>query len=138
MSSNTAGRGDERREPPERGRPMRNAELVDALCDASVVLREARRVHLEAYGCLIPHVFMADVLKRIGQCLGSGALHARETHGEEVRGILAAIERGMAEGERETRNVIAISFARDSEVELFFDELMPLLGARTRAQLQRR
>jgi hypothetical protein len=41
----------------------------------------------------------------------------------------------MTEGDRETRNVIAISFARDSEVELFFDELVPLLGPRTRAQL---
>ena len=38
--------------------------------------------------------------------------------------------------ERETRNVIAISFTRDSEVELFFDELLHLLGPLTRAQLK--
>ena len=101
-------------------------------------LRGARRLHLQAYDCLIPHVFMADVLKRIGECLGYGAAHAREAHGPEIEGILAALERGMTEGDRETRNVIAISFTRDSEVELFFHELLPLLGPHTRAQLQGR
>jgi hypothetical protein len=98
-------------------------------------LREARRVHLETYGILIPHVFMADVLHRIGQCLGLGRFHGAEAHAAELKGVLATLERGMAEGERETRNVIAISFTRDSELELFFDELRPLLGPRTRAQL---
>ena len=114
---------------------MTNAELVEALCAASMPLREARRIHLQSYGILIPHVFMADVLKRIGYCLGAGRLHAETAHGPEVQGILAAIERGMVDGGRETRNVIAISFTRDSEVEMFFDELRPLLGPRTRAQL---
>lgn len=121
-----------------RARPMNNAELVEALCAVSVPLREARRLHLQAYDTLIPHVFMAEVLQRIGQCLGAGAVHAREAHGAEMDGILASLERGMTEGDRETRNVIAISFTRDSEVELFFDELRPLLGPRTRAQLQGR
>jgi len=114
---------------------MSNAELVDALCNASVPLREALRMHLATYEILIPHVFMEEVLRRIGFCLGAGRMHAVEAHGEEVRGILAALERGMVEGERETRNVIAISFTRDSEVEVFFDDLRPLLGPRTRAQL---
>ena len=114
---------------------MSNAELVEALCKASVPLREARRLHFETYGILIPHVFMEDVLRRIGFCLGAGRMHAAATHGEEVQAILEALERGMVEGERETRNVIAISFTRDSEVEMFFDELRPLLGPRTRAQL---
>lgn len=117
------------------GRPMTNAELVEGLCAASTPLREARRVHLETYGTLIPHVFMSDVLKRIGDCLLGGAAHTLVDHGAEVRSILDVLERGMADGDRETRNVIAISFMRDSEVELFFDELFPLLGPRTRAQL---
>lgn len=119
-----------------RSRPMTNRELVDCLCDASVPLREAQRMHLESYGVLIPHVFMSDVLKRIGDCLAVGARHGLAAHGDEIRGIVDALERGMTEGDRETRNVIAISFTRDSEVELFFHELLPLLGPRTRAQLQ--
>lgn len=114
---------------------MTNMELVECLCEASVPLREARRLHLESYGVLIPHVFMSDVLKRIGDCLVAGTGHALDTHGSEIRGIVDALERGMTEGDRETRNVIAISFTRDSEVELFFDELEPLLGPHTRAQL---
>lgn len=117
---------------------MTNTELVEALCNVSLPLREARRVHLLSYGILIPHVFMAEVLKRIGQCLGAGRMHAAATHEQEMQGILATLERGMAEGERETRNVIAISFTRDSELEMFFDELRPLMGPRTRAQLQGR
>lgn len=115
---------------------MTNAELVETLCAASVPLREMRRIHLLKYGALIPHVFMSDVLRRIGMCLGSGSTQSREMHTAEMAAILAALERGMAEGDQETRNVIAVSFAGDSELELFFDELRPLMGPRTRAQLQ--
>ena len=119
----------------QNSRPMTNAQLVETLCSVSMPLREARRTHLATYGILIPHVFMADVLRRIGVCLGMArADHA--THTPEVQGILAALERGMAEGERETRNVIAISFTRDSELEMFAEELRSLMGPRTRAQLQ--
>ena len=121
-----------------RARPLDNIELVEGLCEASVPLRDARRLHLDAYGTLIPHVFMAEVLRRIGQCLSSGAKHALAAHGPEMEGILRMLELGMTEGDRETRNVIAISFSRDSEMELFFDELVPLLGPRTRAQLSGR
>ena len=117
---------------------MDNIELVEGLCEVSVPLREARREHLHAYGTLIPHVFMEEVLRRIGRCLGSGVAEGLMTHGPEVVAILGVLERGMAEGDRETRNVIAISFTRDSEMELFFDELLPLLGPKTRAQLNGR
>jgi len=115
---------------------MTNAELVEMLCMASTPLREARRLHFAAYGILIPHIFMSDVLHRIGQCLGLGRFHGAEAHESEAKDILAALERGMAEGERETRNVIAISFTRDSELELFSGELQALMGPRTRAQLK--
>jgi len=120
------------------GNGMDNTELVEGLCKASVPLREARRVHLRYYGVLIPHVFMAEVLKRVGHCLSSGVSHGFEAHGPELGGILEMLERAMAEGDRETRNVVALSFARDSETELFFDELLPLLGPKTRAQLSGR
>ena len=115
---------------------MTNVELVDNLCAASPELREARRVHLEAFGTLIPHVFMAAVLARVGRCLVLGSMHAREAHRDEIEAILAALERGMHEGGRETRNVIALSFVRDSEVELFFDDLKQWLGPKARGQLR--
>ena len=120
------------REPIGRSRPSRpisNRELVESLCEVSVPLREAMRIHMLAYGTLVPHIFMSDVLKRIGACL------FQTTQATEIRGIVDVLERGMVEGDRETRNVIAISFTRDSEVELFFHKLEPLLGPRTRAQL---
>lgn len=115
---------------------MSNVELVDHLCAGSPQLREARRVHVESFGTLIPHVFMAAVLARVGRCLALGAMHAREAHRGEIEAILAALERGMHEGDRETRNVIALSFVRDSEVELFFDDLKQWLGPEARAQLR--
>jgi hypothetical protein len=127
-----------RSERPTRGKPLSCAELVESLCEASVPLRELRRVHLESYGTLIPHVFMAAVLARVGDCLIVGAAHAMATNGPEVKGILQALEDGMADGDREARNVIAISFVRDAEVELFFDDLKPLLGPATRAQMRGR
>ena len=121
-----------------RARPMDNAELVEGLCAVSVPLRESRRLHLESYGTLIPHVFMEEVLRRMGQCLSCGIAVALKDHGPEMTGILEKLEEGMADGDRETRNVIAISFSRDSEIEVFFDELQPLLGPKTRAQLNGR
>src|SRR5512138_1992646 len=93
-----------------RGKPLNCAELVDTLCEASVPLREARRAHLDAYGTLIPHVFMGAVLARVGQCFVVGARHAMAANGEEMAGIFRALESGMEEGDREVRNVVAISF----------------------------
>jgi hypothetical protein len=119
----------------QNARPITNAQLADALCEASVPLREARRVHVEAYGNLVPHVFMADVLARVGECLAAARADGSSTHAAEVECIMAALERGLAEGERETRNVIALSFARDSELEMFFEQLRLLMGPRTLAQL---
>ena len=123
------------RRPMQNARPMTNAQLADALCEVSVPLREARRVHLATYGILIPHVFMADVLARVGECLAVARMDGSAAHAAEVESIMGALEHGLAEGERETRNVIALSFARDSELEIFFRELRLLMGPRTRAQL---
>ena len=113
---------------------MTNRDLVEDLCEVSVPLREMRRVHLHAYGTLIPHVFMADVLKHIGQCLAGAGLASRVLP-PETQDVIDVLESGMTYGDRETKNVIAISFTRDSELELFFQQLLPMLGPRTRAQL---
>jgi hypothetical protein len=119
-------------------RPVSNAQLAQALCEVSVPLREALRLHVASYGILIPHVFMADVLRRVGECLAARRLQGSAVHDEEVECILQALERGLAEGERETRNVIALSFARDGELEIFFHDLRPLMGPHTLAQLRGR
>ena len=119
-------------------RPVTNVDLAESLCDVSAQLFEARRVHLRAYGCLLPHVFMGDVLRRIGECLGMPAVRGRAAAKTELRDILDTLERGMVDGDRETRNVIALSFSRDSEMEAFFEKLRPLMGPSTRAQLQGR
>ncbi len=117
---------------------MNNLELVERLCAASSTLREARRVHVQHFGTLIPHVYMATVLARVGQCLLMGSEHARAHHRDEMEGIVSALELGMKSGDRETRNVIAISFVRDGEVELFFDELRKWLGPKTLNQVRGR
>ncbi len=83
----------------DNSRPITNVELAESLCSVSTPLYEARRVHLTSYGCLVPHVFMGDVLKRIGECLAVRTVHAKTINRPEVHGILAALERGMLDGE---------------------------------------
>ena len=123
---------------PRPGKPMTNADLVENLCNASPVLFEARRRHLESLGVLIPHVFMSDVLARVGICLALQRAEGQGAHRAEAAAILSELEIGLSEGGRETRNVIAVSFVNDSELELFFEELRPLLGPKMGAQLQGR
>jgi hypothetical protein len=130
----TPGRAASWRAPT--GKPINNLELVESLCEVSPTLREARRVHVKAFGTLIPHVFMAAVLARVGQCLLMGSAHAMEHHQSELQGIVGVLERGMKGGDRETRNVIALSFVHDGEVELFFDDLKTWLGPNTLGQIR--
>lgn len=115
---------------------MSNWDLVEQLCAGSAALREARRRHLHSFGTLIPHVFMTDVLARVGLCLSSDVGEERQAYQREAAAILEALELGFAEGERETRNVISVSFVNDAELELFFEDLRPLLGPSLRGQLQ--
>jgi hypothetical protein len=105
---------------------MTNADLVGLLCSTSAALRDARRVHERNFGALIPHVFMSDVLARVGRCLAPG--ERQRARLEEVQGILEILERGLAEGERATHDVIALSFVNDAELTAFYSKLQPLLG----------
>jgi hypothetical protein len=118
-----------------RGKPMNNLQLVESLCAVSIVLNEARRTHVKSFGTLVPHVFMSNVLARVGCCLAAGTRKAIVDHRPEVIGILESLEQGMVAGDRETRNVISISFVSDGELEPFFGELKLLLGPRLRALL---
>ena len=102
----------------------------------SVALRDELHTHLRSFGTLIPHIFMTDVLARVGYCLSLDRGEAPGAHRVEAASILEALERGLAGGERETRNVIAVSFVNDAELELFFEDIRPLLGPRLRSQLQ--
>ena len=119
------------------GRPMRNTDLVEEMCEVSPSVRELRRLHTGTYGTLVPHVFMSDVLKHIGQCL-AGDQRATWLAPPEAQHLLDVLETGMTYGDRETKNVITISVTRDSELEMFFQQLLPMLGPRTRAQLSGR
>jgi len=124
---------------PDRDRkPITNSDLVASLCAASATLREASRVHLDQYGTLIPHVFMTDVLAHVGWCVSPDRGDASQQLRSEAASILGVLERGLAEGERETRNVIAVSFVNDAELEKFFAVLRPLLGPRLLGQMQGR
>lgn len=113
---------------------LNNLQLANDLCAVSTTLRELRRIHVKAYGALIPHVFMASVLAHVGRCLFEGIGGDPERECSEIASILQALEAAMADGDRETRNVVAISFVRDAELEPFFTQLRPLLGPKMRLQ----
>ena len=104
------------------------------MCAGSPSVRELRRQHVESYGTLIPHVFMEDVLACVGRFVGSGTKDASA----ELRAVLEALENGIAHGDRETRSVIAISFASDARLETFYTHLQPYLGPRMRNALTQR
>ncbi|HXS53879.1 MAG TPA: hypothetical protein VN782_15195 [Usitatibacter sp.] len=114
---------------------MNTRELADRLCAISGFLRDVRSVHLRSFGTLVPRIFMSEVLARVGACLGARGANPAEADRVEIAGILESLEDGMLRGDRETRNVIAISFAGDAEVQPFFARLAPLLGPKVRAQL---
>jgi hypothetical protein len=116
-----------------RGRPMTNLELATSLGSASAALRDALEMHLKTFGTLIPHVFMSKVLAHVRSTVPPQAAAERPA---EIAVILDSLERGMDAGDRETRNVISISFLREAEREPFFPVIAPLLGPRVRAQLQ--
>jgi hypothetical protein len=114
---------------------MNNRDLAALLCAASTTLAEAHRRHLAAYGTLIPHVYMGEVLGHVGRRFGEvGRTGAWELDGE-LGTILGALDRAVAEGDRETRNVVALSFVRDGELEWFFAQLRPHFGPALRMQL---
>jgi hypothetical protein len=118
-----------------RARPTTNVELVDSLCSVSAALREAHRNHLASFGVLVPHIFMGAVLAHIGASL-AGSREKADALPDEIALILESLERGMTSGDRETRNVISMSFVSDGELEPFFERLKPVLGPAVRRQLQ--
>jgi len=89
----------------ERRGPLNNRELADDLCADSPTLRDLRRVHVQSFGTLIPHVFMGNVLEHVGHCLlkSLGGNPANST--AEVGAILTTLEGGMTTGRRQTRHV---------------------------------
>lgn len=113
---------------------MTNVELVESLCNGSPVLREMRRRHVKNFEVLIPHVFMADVLAHVGSLFRAGIPLPDAPSLGDVQAVLACLEEGMKRGDRETRNVIAMSFVSDSETEPFFPHLKPMLGTKMMAQ----
>lgn len=117
-------------------KPLNNRELADSLCASSAFLRGVRLAHVRSFGTLVPHVFMGEVLARVGSCVGTRGACPVEADRPEITGILESLEEGMLRGDRETRNVIAISFAGDARLQPFFARLAPLLGPKVRAQLE--
>ena len=99
-------------------------------------MRERERAHLHQYGTLIPHQFMGDVLAYVGLCLRADAMARGVANQREIAAIVDCLERGLAEGDRETRSAVALSFACDSESEDFFHLLRPLMGPCLRRQLK--
>ena len=117
------------------GKSLNRLELVELLSAASPVLALTRRSHVRSFGCIVHHVFLAEVLSRIGDCLGPAA---RAGDQAEAQALLAAVEHAIERGDRETKDLVARSFARESSQQPFFGELKPLVGPRLRALLRTR
>ena len=71
---------------------------------------------------------MGEVLAYVGRLLWQLPRSQPWQSGGELSAILETLNRGMLEGDRETRNVVSLSFVRDCEIEPFFEELRPHFG----------
>ena len=124
--------------PNSAERPIDNRELARLLCSVSPVLSEVHRRHVQSFATLVPHVYMGDVLAHVGRLLAQPPRMQPWQPGGELTDILETLDRGMVQGDRETRNVVSLSFVRDGEVEPFFAQLRPLFGPGLRAQVSGR
>lgn len=79
-------------------------------------------------GELLPHVLMAELLRLVGELVGS----AQRGASAELQEILELLETEIAGSNSETQNVIAVSFLEHLEAEPFFSGLYALLGSRLR------
>lgn len=117
------------------GKPLNRLELVELLCAASPALALTRRAHVRSFGCLVHHVFLAEVLSWTGDCLGPAAHRGDRA---QVQALLAAVEDAIERGDRETKALIAGSFAHESSRQPFFAELRSIMGPRLHALLRAR
>jgi|SRR5688572_5757801 len=111
---------------------LNNLELIEHLSLVSPALGMARRQHVHGLGSIVPHVFMAKVLARVGTCLMANS-SGRDQLRSEVLAILAVLDMAAGSADAETRGVIAGSFLKDSKGQDFFPALRPMLGARLAA-----
>jgi len=119
-------------------RPIDNRELARLLCAVSPILSEVHRRHMQSFDTLVPHVYMGDVLAHVGRLLAQMPRMQPWKPGGELADILETLDRAMLQGDRETRNVVSLSFVRDGEVEPFFAQLRPLFGPGLRGQVSGR
>jgi len=113
--------------------PLNNFELVEKLCAASPALSVTCRRHVRGLGSIVPHVFMADVLARVGDCMTAATAKGRQALRPEVVAILAVLELAAVSADIETRRVITSSFVNAAERLKFFAKLRPMLGLRLAA-----
>jgi hypothetical protein len=113
--------------------PLNNLEVVERLCAASPALSATCRQHVRGLGSIVPHVFMADVLARVGACMTAETVKGRTALRPEVVAILAVLEIAAISADIDTRRVIASSFVNAGERLKFFAKLRPMLGIRLAA-----
>ena len=118
----------------ESGKAINRLELVELLSTASASVAATRRTHVHSFGFLVPHVFVSEVLARIGACLGVGAEALPGDHAE-VHALVAAMERGMHRGDPETKDLVKRSFLQESARQPFFERLKPFIGPKLEACL---
>lgn len=119
----------------ESGRPLNRLELVELISAVSPALALKRRAHVRSFGCLVHHVFLAEVLSWTGDCLGPAAPMDDRA---QAQALLAAVEDAIERGDRETKALIARSLAHESRQQPFFAELKSIMGPRLRALLRAR
>ena len=107
---------------------METHALFERVCIAAPAFRAVMAEHLREYGELLGHVLMADLRRFVGKELNRSSSH------EEVRQVLLILDEALLAGNKEVKNMIAVSLLEHIATETFYRRLVPLLGANLRAE----
>ncbi len=104
-------------------------ELFDQVVEQAPSFEGLRRSHLDAFKEFLPHLLMYDLVLFVKSHFTGMRCEGVEPPSEaELRAVFDVLDRGFAEGDDATRNVIAVSFVESIGIEPEFKELKPRFG----------
>jgi len=113
-------------------------QLFEKIAEAAPGFRLIMKRHLADNDTLLPHLLMADCGRFVASYFtGEKTIASDRPTADELRGVLAAIDAAMADGDEETQNVVAASFVECVWLEPYFSELYVVLGPHVREEIER-
>ena len=106
-------------------------QLFEKIAEAAPGFRLVMEEHLADNDALLPHVLMADCGRFVASYFtGEKKMAGDPPSADELRGVLAAIDAAMGDGDEPTQNVVSVSFVE----QIWLAPYYPVLYGRTCAR----